>query len=146
MKRRLGILFMVLGVICLVGAIGLLLYNNAESEHAKERSAAILEDMVVLIAENEAKEITVDPFEEEMPVATIDGNGYIGYLSVPVLDLELPVMADWDYDKLKEAPCRYYGSALTHNLVIAAHDYRYHFGYLGNLNQGDMLTFTDITL
>ena len=41
-----------------------------------------------------------------MPTVTIDGYDYIGYVEAPVLGLKLPVMAEWDYDRLKIAPCR----------------------------------------
>ena len=79
-----------------------------------------------------------------MSVREIDGYGYIGYLSVPALNLDLPVMSEWDYGRLKISPCRYYGSTKTDNLVIAAHNYKVHFGYLGNLKQGDTVIFTDM--
>ena len=37
--------------------------------------------------------------------------------------LELPIMSDWDYGRLKIAPCRYYGSVRGENLVLMAHNY-----------------------
>ena len=36
----------------------------------------------------------------------IDGNEYIGYLTIPALGLELPVMAELDSARLETAPCR----------------------------------------
>ena len=48
--------------------------------------------------------------EQDMPVIEIEGNFYIGVLEIPSLELSLPVMADWDYEKMKIAPCHYYGS------------------------------------
>lgn len=53
-----------------------------------------------------------------MTVVEINGYDYVGYLSVPKLDLELPVMSDWDYDRLKTVPCRHFGSTKTDDLVI----------------------------
>jgi len=82
--------------------------------------------------------------EMEMPVEEIDGVEYIGMLSIPVLELELPVISQWSYPGLKIAPCRYVGSAYLDNLVIAAHNYQSHFGLLKTLSQGDMITFTDM--
>ena len=79
-----------------------------------------------------------------MTVVKINGYGYIGYISVPVLDIDLPVMSEWDYNRLKISPCRYYGSTKTDNLIIAAHNYRSHFKYLGNLKIGDSVLFTDM--
>ncbi len=57
----------------------------------------------------------------------IDGNYYIGVLTIPSLDLSLPVMEDWDDEKLKISPCRYAGSLYQKNLVIAGHNYQRHF-------------------
>ncbi|MBR5497363.1 MAG: sortase [Clostridia bacterium] len=140
--RKTGIAFMVTGAVCIVSALALLLYNNAESKKAHDASSELIESLRTVIAENE--DIPVDPFDDEMTVREIDGYGYIGYLTVPALELELPVMSEWDYTRLKLAPCRYFGSTKTDNLVIAAHNYKYHFGYLGHLTEGDIVIFTDM--
>lgn len=142
--QRLGRLFMVLGLILIAAALLLLVNNSNENQSAKESAAVIMEAVRAEISELEKVDIPEDPFEEDMTVKDIDGYGYIGYLSVPSLSLELPVMSEWNYDRLKMTACRYYGSTKTNNLVIAAHNYRYHFGYIGNLNQGDVVLFTDM--
>lgn len=79
-----------------------------------------------------------------MTEVEIDGYNYIGYLSVPALDLELQVMAEWDYRRLRIAPCRYAGSTKTDDLVIMAHNYERHFGKLSQLAAGDLVFFTDM--
>lgn len=84
---------------------------------------------------------SVDPAMKEVE---IDGYRYIGYLSIPSLGLELPVMTVWNYSCLQIAPCRYSGSVKTDNLVIAAHNYASHFGNLTRLSQGDTVLFTDM--
>jgi len=53
-------------------------------------------------------------------------------------------MSDWDYNKMKISPCRYYGSIITNDLVICAHSYDNLFGRLKNLNTGDLLILTDM--
>ena len=80
----------------------------------------------------------------EMPTVTIDGNLYIGVLTIAALDLSLPVMEDWSYPKLKISPNRYQGSAYTGNMIIAGHNYRKHFGNLRSLTTGDEVLFTDV--
>ena len=50
---------------------------------------------------------------------------------------------EWDYSKLKNAPCRYAGSAQTNDLIIAAHNYASHFGNLKRLEIGDKIVFID---
>ena len=79
-----------------------------------------------------------------MPVETINGIDFIGVLRIPALELELPIISEWNYPNLKTAPCRYSGSAYLNNLIICGHNYTSHFGTLKNLWEGDIATFTDI--
>lgn len=144
MRRKIAIAFMLMGVVFIGFAMGLLIYNNYESRKAQESSDVLMESIRLSIVEAEYEEEITDPFDEEMKIKEIDGYGYIGYLSIPALQLDLPVMSEWDYGRLKISPCRYYGSTKTDNLVIAAHNYRFHFGYLGHLKPGDTVVFTDM--
>ena len=144
MKRKIAITLMTVGFLLVAFSMVLLVYNNYENKKAQESSGVLVESIRQSIAEEELKEHITDPFDEEMKVKEIDGYGYIGYLSVPALNLDLPVMSEWDYGRLKISPCRYYGSTKTDNLVIAAHNYKVHFGYLGSLEVGDTVIFTDM--
>ena len=81
----------------------------------------------------------------EMPTTQVDGYDCIGVLSIPVLELELPVLTDWSYAKLKIAPCHYYGTYYEPDFVIAAHNYHSHFGRLPQLQPKDLVLFTDIS-
>lgn len=144
MKRKIAITLMTVGIGLIAFAMGLLVYNNYESEQAHKSSEMLMDSLRMNIAENESENIITDPFDEEMTVREIDGYGYIGYLTIPSLNLDLPVMSEWDYGRLKISPCRYYGSTKSDNLVIAAHNYRFHFGYLGKLQVGDTVIFTDM--
>lgn len=80
----------------------------------------------------------------EMPVETINGIDFIGVLRIPALELELPIISEWNYPNLKTAPCRYSGSAYLNNLILCGHNYASHFGSLKTLSEGDIATFTDI--
>ena len=143
MRRKIATAFMTLGILFIALALGFLIYNNYENSRAHESSEAIMSTLRKTIDETELTQGT-DPFDEEMKIKEIDGYGYIGYLSIHALEIDLPVMSQWDYGRLKIAPCRYYGSTKTDNLVIAAHNYRYHFGYLGHLKPDDIIIFTDM--
>ena len=144
MKRKIAITLMAVGMLFIGFAMGLLIYNNYENKKAQETAEALIESIRLNIADNELKEEIIDPFDEEMTVKEINGYGYIGYISIPSLNIDLPVMSEWDYGRLKISPCRYYGSTKTDNLVIAAHNYIVHFKYIGRLNQGDAVVFTDM--
>ncbi len=131
---------MVIGILLIAASISLAAYNYWESNRAAEASDGILS---VLQQEIEKNNDLTDP-SSEMNVLEIDGYGYIGYLSIPVLGLDLPVMSEWDYSRLKIAPCLYYGSVKTDDMVIAAHNYNRHFGKISELKYGDDIIFTDM--
>lgn len=150
-KNKLGVVLMLAGAVLIASALLVLLYNNNEDENAGRATEALMPVLQRAIDENiEAGEgKTSLPLDEaasdrEMPVVEIDGYGYIGYLSLPALGLDLPVMSEWDYDRLKIAPCRQFGTVADNNLVIAAHNYRRHFGRLSSMKNGDPVTFTDM--
>lgn len=146
MRNRIGNLCMILGSALVLAALALLLWNRAEDRAAGRAAEDVLPQMVKQIEEPVREEASAcpDPYDPAMTEVEIDGYGYIGYLSIPSLNLELPVMAQWDYDRLKTAPCRYTGSTKTGDLVICAHNYTQHFGPIGNLVSGDRVAFTDM--
>lgn len=96
------------------------------------------------IDRDESAEIPVE-IAQEMLTTQVNGYDCIGILSIPVLELELPVLTDWDYTKLKIAPCHYFGSYYEKNFVIAAHNYQSHFGRLSELQPQDLILFTDVS-
>ena len=83
------------------------------------------------------------PGQREMPTVEVNGYRYIGELDVPSLELSLPVMEEWDYDRLKIAPCRFSGNVYEDNLVICAHNYPTHFSPLKYAPIGTQVKFTD---
>lgn len=157
MRNKAGILFMVLGAVLVAASLFLLLYNRNEDDQAGAAMENILPEMqeVIRIANPTPAYPTSpdtgmamppypDPPGTEMTVVEIEGYGYIGYLTIPSLSLELPVMSEWDYERLKIAPCRYYGSTKSDDLVIVAHNYKKHLGYMYKLRPGEAVIFTDM--
>lgn len=149
MKRKIGSIFTLLGTFLVLAALSLLLWNLWEDQQAGISVEQILPQVVDRIEaaheEQAAPESgSPDSCHAEMKEVEIDGYGYIGYVSIPSLALELPVMSSWSYPQLKLSPCRYFGSTKTDNLVIAAHNYTRHFGNLKNLSVGDAVYFTDM--
>ncbi|MBQ6877040.1 MAG: sortase [Oscillospiraceae bacterium] len=147
MKAKFGLIFIALGLALLLGSLGLFLYNEKLQNDAAKASEELMPQIVDAIKirqeETEEPEI-VAPDEKKMTVIEIDGSDYLGFVGIPAIGIELPVMADWDYEKLKTAPCRYSGSVYTEDLVIMAHNYKKHFGRLSQLVNGDQITFTDM--
>jgi len=99
------------------------------------------------IAVDVPKEVEIPDYilnpDMKMPVVRHDGQDYIGILEIPAIDLKIPVISEWNYPRLRIAPCRYAGSAYTGNLVISAHNYATHFGGLKKLYEGAAVIFTD---
>lgn len=168
MKNRVGILCMFLGAVLILGALLLSRMNMQEDTVAQEAVVEVMPQLVQQIKENTATESTVSASEtipglspegelelqiplelltdedKKMTEVEIRDNRYIGYLSLPDLRLELPIMSTWSYAKLNIAPCRYTGSVRGEDLVLMAHNYNSHFGRLSQLDIGDSVKFTDM--
>ena len=150
MNKR-GLVCITVGISLLLTSLGLTGYNIVDERRAGE-SASLAYDLL--------RGQALDPGELELPEGLIpayqvspevlmreveiDGHAYIGYISLPTLELELPVMSEWSYPKMKIAPCRYWGSVYLDNMVIAAHNYVDHFGRLSSLSVGEPVRFTDV--
>ncbi len=150
---------MAAGALLIAAAIGLLAYNRLEDQQAGDKAEDLLSQIrqQTAVCESEAEDdpspvvLSGDVVPWESEAGNSDGyimiDGYdniIGILTIPSLSLELPVMAEWDYSRLRIAPCRYTGSVRTGDLVILAHNYSRHFGRLKNLSGGENVIFTDV--
>lgn len=149
MKR--GAFWIHLGLLLIAAALFLSAYNEMESHEARNSAQQVIAQMCQTLPTETAAETEAPAIPEylldadrEMPVKTINGRDYIGVLTIPSLELELPVLSQWDYPALKVAPCRYSGSLYQDNLIICAHNYASHFGKLKNLRVGDTAIFTDM--
>lgn len=152
---------MVLGAALVFGALFLFVHNQRENDQAQTASVELVSQLVEQIQQEnqnnppedngaalleglEIPDAYQDPASFAMTEVEIDGYAYIGYLSIPDLSLELPVMAGWDYPRLKIAPCRYSGTVKGEDLVLMAHNYTSHFGRISHLEQGMEVCFTDM--
>lgn len=154
-KRRVfGTFIIFVGLSLVISALFLLLYNYKENRDAEEASASRLKLVNLAISDRvaeQAAELT-DSLQnrsrmglaDEMTVVTLDGEDYIGYFSAPSINLEMPVMAQWNDENLKKSLCCYYGSTEEKNLVIAGHNYSSGFGKLRKLKIGDQVYFTNM--
>lgn len=145
-KASPGLICTVLGVVLLLAAAGLYGYNRYEDAHAGAEAQTVVADLQQKVTETVSSEPEADsaPLDPELPVVEIDGNEYVGEISIPAIGIDLPVMSEWSYPRLKIAPCRQFGSSRTDDLVIAAHNYESHFGKLSSLSEGDSVIFTDM--
>lgn len=158
-----GSILITLGLLLLAAALCLTVYNIWDGKRAAAASQEAVESLRAVISGEVAPETTGEPAEGQtapeptdeqqaptvpdpdraMPTITINGFRYIGTLDVPDYGLSLPVMEEWDYDRLKVAPCRFAGSVYRDDLVICAHNYPLHFQKLKYAPLGTQIIFTD---
>ena len=132
-KRIIGLICMLLGALLLAGAGFLLYENHREEAAAGNESAVVLTQLREALAEDAQTGAAAAPDHDETQTdAPRD---------MPTLGLTLPVMSDWSYEKLRIAPCRYWGSVYDDSLVILAHNYARHFGGIKDLEIGDIVQF-----
>lgn len=149
MKNKIGMFCMILGTMLVLTALSLFVYNQYENKQAeksvKKLLPLIMEQIEISTTDTSERDRLIQNFlAPTMSEVKIEGQAYIGYLSIPSIALEIPVMSEWDYNRLKTAPCRYAGSTKTDDLVIAAHNYSRHFGSIRELGSGDVIYFTDM--
>lgn len=159
MRNKAGIFCIVTGVLLMLGALGLHYFNMQEDSQAQTAVRQIIPRLIEEIQEN--TELETDSAEEDfsqlqippallteedkaMTEVEIDGYFYIGYISIPTQELDLPVMSSWSYPQLSISPCRYSGSVRGEDMVLMGHNYVSHFGKLSNLQPGDVVRFTDM--
>lgn len=147
MRKNNGVILIAAGLLLILSASAVLFYNQAQNRKAGQLAQVRLEALQTAMAYNKGP--ALDPQQPstlsiQQNALELDGERYIGYLAMPTLELELPVMSDWDYEKLKIAPCRQFGSAKTDDLVIAAHNYKKHFARLVDLKLGDEVLFYEV--
>lgn len=140
---KIGKKLIIIGISLIIISSILSIHNIYEENKAGKNSANVLNNMKDTIVENVQNINNEIEKENTMQTININGYDYIGTITIPSLNLELPIMSEYDYDRLKISPCRYYGSIYTNDLIICAHSYKTHFKYISNLNQGDKIIITD---
>lgn len=164
-RKQRGLLSITVGLLLIAAALFLASYNLYDELRAEQSARQAVTQLDAYLPAEAAPEAPSDSAGDqeplvsdertvipdyvlspnmEMPVETINGIDFIGVLRIPALELELPVISEWNYPNLKTAPCRYSGSAYLNNLIICGHNYTSHFGTLKNLWEGDIATFTDM--
>jgi len=157
---------MVIGVLMLLIAGGLFIRNMREEEMAEVYSVQVLKqiqkvipsleekseamlvaasnpDQTALIAAQTAEAKDEPAQSQQMQTIQVEKESYIGVISIPSLNLELPVNSQWSYPRLTHSPCCYSGSFLDDTLVIAGHSVAAHFRGLRQIQVGANVAFTN---
>lgn len=155
--RKKGSLLITAGLLLMTAALSLTAYNYWDAYRAQKASQEIVEELESEITGGTGQNAEVkvaaadrdgEALEEDevrtMPTKVMDGYSYIGVLELPAQGLTLPVMAEWDYERLRISPCRYSGSYFTDDLVLCAHNYARHFSPIRQMKPGDEAYFTTV--
>ena len=137
-KNQIGKIFTITGLLLFAAALALSVYNLWDGYRAEQSREKLLEEY-----RDKNQNISDEGKQAEESDGQIPDYQLNPEMEMPEINLKLPVLSEWSYPLLKKAPCRYSGSAYLDNLVIAAHNYRTHFGKLKELETGDEVIFTD---
>ena len=149
-KKKIGKKLLTTGIVFVTAALSLFTYNKIMDFNAGKFTSSVISELKDYIDSEQQSEPNIDNSIENNQFLSnnsskwVKNYNFIGYISIPKLNLELPVISDWDYDKLNVSPCRYSGSLNNKDLVIAAHNYYSHFGNIDRLKKGDEVIFTDL--
>ena len=143
-------LCLMLGSALVLAAVCLYVYDRLEDARAGAQAASAVSQLrqsqsIAAVSETEqpadsAESLPTEDAESEpepvseTPASSIERE-YLGVLTIPTLGLELPVQTEWSKANLKVSPCRQCGSTAGGDLVIAAHNYKSHFGRLSSLSK-----------
>ncbi len=154
MRKGFGLTFILLGTALLIGALSLLGYNLWQDQQAGQAVDAVMPQLLEQICPEETVGEAAPELEPTTPEQTptlpvmreveVDGVLYIGYLTIPDLELALPVASQWSYPQLLNTPCRYYGSLWSDDLVLLGHNFSRHFGPIRDIEPGTSVQFTDM--
>lgn len=147
----------------IAAALSLTAYNFWDSSHAGAVAQKLVQSLPISeivvpvnpslhlamigatdIPEMPAEIPELDTAISEMATAQLSGLPCIGILEVPEYNLSLPIIQDYSLDNLQVAPCVYYGSYFTSDLVICGHNYTTHFGKLRDIPLGSDIFLTTV--
>ncbi len=151
--KHISTALIIIGVLMIAGCAALVWYNYDQSNEAKKSADKLEQQVESAIAQGEkdvssAKDSSsapaIEATKKHMPVVEVDGNDCIGYLTIPSIDLKMPVINTYSDYNLNIAPCRYYGSLETDDLVVAGHNFPSGFEKLKQLKNKDTVQFTNM--
>lgn len=143
-----AILMTVIAICLLIASLFVKSMNDSRDiqagNSAKSVVSALQENREDMLSSSKPEEIKERAESKEMKTKEVDGVLYVGTVQIPSLELELPVVSEWNEANAEIGPCLYEGNIYDKNMVLAGHNYASHFGYIGNLKEGDSVVFIDI--
>jgi sortase A len=170
-KNKLGNVFIIAGCICIIFALGIIIFNRLQNSTYEDNATEVLNELEKQlpyeeILKGEVKTDTtssIENFYDNVEVIGGDeeynyvyeddsyketyveagGVKYIGIINIPSLDITLPVTDDWNLDLMKSSTCRYSGSIVTSDLIICGHNMAAFFSPIKGMEVDDVIIFID---
>ncbi|MBQ2783151.1 MAG: sortase [Oscillospiraceae bacterium] len=145
MKRKIrGSILILLGLLLAFSGAALYAGYERQASLAEQRAEILLAELHHTMEERHLGGVVAEAPEGQMPQILLEGYALIGVLEAEEAGIRLPIIESWSYESLQYSPCRYSGSLEEENLILLGHNYHRHLGNLGQLETGDVVTFTDI--
>ena len=143
-------LLLAAAAVCILTAAAVYLLQDIEGAEAQKSAIKLLEAVEAQQPPREAAAIQVQE-EGEAPQRVLNDMAdypVMAKLTIPKLELELPVITECSDEALKVSVCRLTGPTEPgeSGLVLTAHNYRNgaHFGRLDELDIGDQIELMDV--
>ncbi len=135
---------LILGICLILASLCLMVSFELRMHMGTQNSQEVLSQITALLPERTQGMAGLYP-NATMPVLEIDGADYVAVLEIPAFGLTLPVADQWDSNRLHSAPARFSGSAYDRTLVIGGADYSGQFSFCDKIDNGAVITVTDMT-
>ncbi len=137
-------------IIFLASGIGLGFLHIYQEKMVAQENMRVLKEMSlaqeqqVSFVEKKTSTVEMKESKEETPAVRVpeDGRVYYGVISIPSMDMSLPILANYTEADMKTTPCVYFGQARDNNLVVVGHNYNTQFGELVDCKAGTKVQLT----
>lgn len=150
MKNKISKLFIYSGLLLCLTALLLSLYNlyidkivGKESKASIQEIQKYIEENKVELLEGQIDDYIIDP-NMELREKIINNKAYAGILTFVEQQKSFAILADYEENNLKYAPCIYNQSPYKKGFVIAGHATINHFGFLSKVNLNETIEFEDL--
>ena len=135
MKKKIGNISIIIGIICII--ISLVIYLDL---FIKDRKYTEENELVI----EKIKEVIESDEDDKPEYVEIEGKRYTGIISIPSLDLYLPIQDEWTKEKAKNSPAIYKGSYDSYPLIIGGHNNKSQFNKLYKIKEGAEVIIIDL--
>lgn len=141
MKRKIAKCVLVLGVLLVLAAAFLLIFNLISANSKQQNTDKLMQQIDSILPQSSTGTLS----DQKMPVLEVNGQDIIAVVEIPAHDVSLPVGSTWDKKGIDAYPRRFSGSAYDRTLIVGGSDRKGQLDCLSKVDIGDIVTITDMT-